>query len=105
MLPDNRCESSSITHPGRVIHGVIESRSAPTTSISCRPTGSRQRNWPPSRTSARSKSHRLSQATVRLDESAAPMVAGLHGEARRIVFRSSFAAWLWRQARLTFNFL
>jgi hypothetical protein len=91
--------------PGRVVHGVIQSQS-PLNDEYLTPTdGFSTEKLAVARASARSKTQRMSQATVPLGETAAPMVAGLRGEARRIVFRSSFAAWLWRQARLTFNFL
>jgi putative peptide zinc metalloprotease protein len=91
--------------PGCVIHGVIQSQSALNDQYLLPTDGFSTEKLAAARTSARSKTHRMSQATVRLDQTTAPMVAGLRGEARRIVFRSSLAAWLWRQARLTFNFL
>jgi putative peptide zinc metalloprotease protein len=91
--------------PGRVVRGVIQSRSALNDQYLLGRDGFSKEKLAAARTSVRSQAPRLAQATVALDESTAPLVAGLRGEARRVVFRSSLADCLWRQARLTFTFL
>jgi putative peptide zinc metalloprotease protein len=91
--------------PDRVLRGVIESRSAPTEPRSLAGDKFAAEKLAASRGLPVAKAPRLSQMTVRLEAPGAPMVAGLRGEARAVVFRTSLASWLWRQARLTFSFL
>ena len=91
--------------PDRVIRGVIESQSAPAEPRLLAGDKFAAEKLAASRGSPVAKAPRLSQMIVRLEAPDAAMVAGLRGEARAVVFRSSLASWLWRQARLTFSFL
>ena len=91
--------------PDVVIHGVIEMQSMPSEQLVLPTDVFSSEKRAASRHLGLSKAPSLSQVTVRLDDLETPVVAGLRGEARAVVFHSSLAAWLWRQARLTFSFL
>jgi hypothetical protein len=90
--------------PDRVIRGVIESRSAPAEARLLASDKFAAEKRAASRELG-AKAPKLSQMSVRLESPDPPMLAGLLGEARAVVFRASLANCLWRQARLTFSFL
>jgi hypothetical protein len=91
--------------PNLVVHGVIQSQSTPIGPRALVGDQFAAEKAAASRELAATKAPRLTQMTVRLEDFDAPVIAGLRGEARAVVFRSSLAGWLWRQARLTFSFL
>jgi putative peptide zinc metalloprotease protein len=91
--------------PDRVLRGVIESQSAPVEPRSLAGDKFAAEKLAASREAGAAKAPRLSQMTVQLEAPEALLAPGLRGEARAVVFRSSLASWLWRQARLTFTFL
>ena len=91
--------------PDQVFHGMIETQSTPSEQFVLPSDIFSSEKQAASRQLGLSKAPRISQVTVRLDGLEMPVVAGLRGEARAVIFKSSLAAWLWRQARLTFSFL
>lgn len=91
--------------PDKVIHGLVTSRSIPDQSYGAPDDSFAREKVAASHAPAGGGTPRLSQATVPLTELNAPVVAGLRGEARVIVFHPSLASWLWRQAHQTFRFL
>ncbi len=91
--------------PEEVLHGVVASCSTPSGDFLQPSDKFSTEKLAAAGCAGRSKPSRISQATVRLDDVTGPIVPGLRGQARAVVFRSSLASWLWREARLTFSFL
>lgn len=91
--------------PDRVVHGEVLTRSTPNEEFLQSSDKFATEKQAAARESVGAATPRLSQATVLMEDLEGPVVPGLRGEARAIVFRSSLASWLWRQARHTFSFL
>ncbi len=95
--------------PEEVLRGVIETRSANFDRAAF--AGDRSGDsFQPDKAAAVSQTAMtpptsVAPAVVRLTGANAPLVAGLRGEARVIAIHPSLAAWVWRHAKRTFNFL
>jgi putative peptide zinc metalloprotease protein len=87
-----------------VVHGSIASRSLPSDEfLKARDVYSQEKAvlMQHERSSAPLS---VAQVVVPLHGVEAPLLPGLAGEARLVTYAPSLGSWLWRQARLTFNF-
>jgi len=91
--------------PQQVLHGEVVARSAPSDDLRAAEGAFAQEKNAAAREAGNAPHARLAQARVKLDDSGAPLLPGLPGQARALVWRQSLASWLWRQARHTFSFL
>jgi multidrug efflux pump subunit AcrA (membrane-fusion protein) len=91
--------------PSEVIRGAIESQSIPDEQYRLGGDAFASEKIAASTSRPGARAPRVSQAIVALAGLETPVVAGLRGEARMVVFHPSLASWLWRQARYTFSFL